>query len=69
MIGCGNESPHKGHNGCCTRLRVVEEENHRLVLHARLHETQLEVLVPFHRAIVLRDFNLIRQMKTWQLGY
>lgn len=42
-------------------LRVVEEEYHGLVIHAGLHQTQFQVLVPFHRAVVLRDLNLIRQ--------
>lgn len=43
-----------------THLRVVEKENHRLVVHTGLHETQLEVLVPLHRSVVLGDLNLIQ---------
>lgn len=41
-----------------THLRVVEQEDHGLVVHPGLHEAALQVLVPFHRPVVLRDFDL-----------
>ena len=57
MKSSGKRNPQR------SRLCVVEEENHRLVVHPRLHEAQLQVLVPLHRAVVLRDFNLIRRQQ------
>lgn len=40
------------------RLRVVEQEDHGLVIHPGLHEAALQVLVPFCRPVVLRDLDL-----------
>lgn len=41
-----------------TRLRIVEEENHRLVIHTSLHETRLEIFMPLYRPVILGDFDL-----------
>lgn len=41
-----------------TRLRVVEKEDHGLVVHPGLHEAALQILVPFYRPVILRDLDL-----------
>ena len=42
-----------------SHLRVVEKEDHGLVVHPGLHEAALQILVPFHRPVVLRDLDLV----------
>lgn len=46
------------------RLGVVEEENHRFVVHAGLHKAHLEVLMPLDRSVVLCDLDLIGWSET-----